>query len=90
MEVKTNNHVDAAQRVIVNQTKPRPAAAASDTTSFDHVVALDAALQATPAVRPEAVTRAKELVSNVKYPPADTINGIATLLALKLDQSEGA
>ena len=88
MEVKANQNVDVASRVIVNQTKPRPAAVGSDTTSFTRVAALDEALQATPAVRPEAVARAKELIGDVKYPPADTINGIATLLALKLQTGE--
>lgn len=88
MEVKANNNVDVAQRVIVSQTKPRPARLESDTTSFYRVAALDEALQATPSSRPEAVARAKELLSDVLYPPADTIEGIATLLALKLDTGE--
>lgn len=85
MEVKTNNNVDAAQRVIVSQAKPRRTPLESDTTSFYRVQALDQALRATPEVRPEAVTRAKELISDVKYPPNATIEGIAALLALKLD-----
>lgn len=90
MEVKANKNVDVAHRVTVNQTKPRPAAAGSDTTSFTRVAALDEALQTTPKVRPEAVARAKELLSDVKYPPAATIEGIAALLALKLETGESA
>ena len=90
MEVKANQNVDIAQRVIANQTKPRPAAAGSDTASFTRVAALDEALHATPTMRPEAVARAKELISDVLYPPADTINGIATLLALKLETGDRA
>lgn len=90
MEVKANKNVDVAQRVNVNQTKPRATGGESDTTSFYRVAALDQALQATPEVRPEAVARAHELLSDVKYPPAATIEGIAALLALKLDTGERA
>lgn len=85
MEVKTNNNIDVAQRVIVTQTKPRPTPLKSDSTSFQRAQALDQALRATPEVRPEAVSRAKELISNVKYPPSAAIAGIAALLALRLD-----
>jgi hypothetical protein len=84
MEVKANTNIDAAQRVIVNQARTRTPQPEADTTSFIRAEALDQALQAIPAVRPEAVARARELVSNVKYPPADTIQGIAALLALKI------
>ncbi len=90
MEVKANKNVDAAPAVNINRTRPRPAAVESDTASFNRAAALDQAMQATPAVRPEAVARAKELLSNVKYPPATTIEGIAALLALKLDTGEVA
>jgi hypothetical protein len=84
MEVNINN-VDAAQRVIVSQARSRRAPLETDTTSFYRVAELDRSLQATPVVRPEAVERAKALISDVKYPPADTIQGIAALLALKLE-----
>jgi len=90
MEVKANKNVDVAQRVNINQTRPRTTSVDSDTTSFYRVAALDQALQATPEARPEAVARAKELLSDVKYPPAATIEGISALLALKLDTGESA
>lgn len=90
MEVKANKNVDIASAVNVNRTRPRPTPVESDTASFNRAAALDQAMQATPEVRPEAVTRAKELLSDVKYPPAATIEGIAALLALKLNPSEGA
>lgn len=85
MEVKANNNVDVPSRVIGNQSKSRPARLGSDTVSFDRVTALDKSLQATPVARPEAVSRAKELIADVKYPPSATIEGIAALLALKLE-----
>ncbi|MFO1511607.1 MAG: hypothetical protein U1F83_01625 [Verrucomicrobiota bacterium] len=85
MEVKANLNIDAAQRVIVSNARARSPQPETDTTSFRRAEALDQALQATSAVRPEAVARARELVSNVKYPPADTIQSIAALLALKIE-----
>jgi len=87
MEVNTNNNVDATQRVIISSNKaPRPQPKSdSDSTEFYRVAALDQALQETPAVRPEAVAHAKALISEVRYPGDETIRGIASLLALKLD-----
>jgi hypothetical protein len=89
MQVKANN-VDAARAVTVQTAKARPVAAVEDSTSFNRVAALEAALKATPAVRPEAVARARELLSDVKYPPIEAINGIAMLLALKIDATAEA
>ena len=83
MEVKANNNVDVAQRVAINQARPRPASVGLDTATFSRVAALDQALAETPVARAEAVARAKDLIGDVKYPPTDTINGIAMLLALK-------
>jgi len=84
MEVKANINVDAAQRVSVSQSKPRRSPPGADSASFSQVAELDQALRATPTVRPTEVVRAKELVSDLKYPPASTIKSIASLLALKL------
>jgi hypothetical protein len=85
MEVNNNNNIDTAQWVKVNQTRPRAAQSGSDTTSFYRVEALDQAMAATPAVRPEAVERAKKLIAEIRYPGDETIRGIASLLALKID-----
>lgn len=85
MEVNNNNNIDTAQWVKVNQSRPRPTQAGADTTSFYRVEALDHAMQATPAVRPEAVERAKKLIAEIRYPGDETIRGIASLLALKID-----
>jgi len=85
MEVKANNNIDVAQRVLVSPTRSRPPRLESDTASFSRVAALDQALRATPTVRPEVIARAKDLVADVKYPPTAAIAGIAALLALKLD-----
>ncbi len=88
MEVNNNNNIDTAQWVKVNQTRQRSPQAGSDTTSFYRVEALDQAMQATPAVRPEAVERAKKLIAEVRYPGDETIRGIASLLALKIESGK--
>ena len=71
-----------------NQTRQRATQAGADTTSFQRVEALDQAMQATLVVRPEAVARAKALIGDVQYPGDETIRGIASLLALKLETGE--
>jgi hypothetical protein len=43
---------------------------------------LTRALAATPDMRPEAVARARELIEAVHYPPAETTQRIAHLLAM--------
>lgn len=84
MEVKANINIDASPRVGVNPARRQTVSARADTVSFQKVEALDQALQATPPVRTEEIARARDLIGDVKYPPADTINSIAALLALKM------
>ena len=88
MEVNNNNNIDTAQWVKVNQTRPRSTQVGSDTTSFYRVEALDQAMQATPTVRPAAVERAKKLIAEIRYPGDETIRGIASLLALKIEPTK--
>ena len=90
MEVKANNNIDAPQRLAINQARPRPASAGLDTATFSSVAALDRAMAETPVARAEAVNRAKEMIGDVKYPPTDTINGIAMLLAMNRGESGAA
>jgi hypothetical protein len=61
-----------------------PAKSATDDTSFTSSSALEAALKITPDVRPSAVDRAKELISNPNFPSADTIKKLAGFFADKL------
>jgi hypothetical protein len=90
MEVNTNLNVDMAQRVAMRPGKPSVPPRATDTASFNGTAALERSVQAAPAVRPEVVARAQELISDAKYPPDATMNGIAILLALKINNSEAA
>lgn len=88
MEVNNNINIDTAQWVKVNQARQRSTQSGADTTSFYRVEALDQAMKATPAVRPEAVERAKKLIAEIRYPGDETIRGIASLLALKIEPTK--
>ena len=56
---------------------------ASDTASFADSASLQAKLNDLTTVRPEKVDQAKSLLANPNYPPADLLDRIATLLAVK-------
>ena len=56
----------------------------TDASDFGEAEALRTALEKTPDVRPEAVARGKELVSLSSYPPPETLDRLARLLALEL------
>lgn len=85
MEVNLNINTGPARQVGSRSPAPpaRPAAPV-ETVSFRGSAAVNQALQQTPASRPEAVAKAETLVADVKYPPAETIEAIANLLAMKL------
>lgn len=59
-----------------------------DAAAFSRTEALHRALAEMPAVRPEAVARARQLLGQPQYPPLETIRGIARLLALPLGSEE--
>jgi hypothetical protein len=56
--------------------------AASDAVSFSTSDSLKSKLSAISTARPDAVARAKELVSDTKYPPDYVLDRVATLLAI--------
>lgn len=90
MDIKPNNHIDPASRIAATPVRSRPAGGRTDSATFDRAQALEQALQLTPAVRPENVDRARQLLSDVKYPPDETIRKIATLLAMNLESAANA
>lgn len=82
MEVSPNLNAGSVNRAPSSQpvgqrTKPEAVG-----TAFANAEALDEALRSTPDTRPEVVARAKKLVEDVNYPPRETINKIANLLAI--------
>jgi hypothetical protein len=50
---------------------------------FDNADALEKALERTPDVRSEVVERGKQLVADQTYPPRETLQRIAALLAME-------
>jgi len=55
---------------------------AQDQADFHQTQSLEHALNAIPPTRSEEVGRAKTLVSSLRYPPDELIEGISQLLAL--------
>jgi ribosomal 50S subunit-recycling heat shock protein len=84
MEIKLHTNIDSVARVNGTQSKAsRPIDADSDLSVFDHSRALEARLKDLPDVRPEKVAHAKKLIDGPEYPPRETIQKIAALLAMK-------
>jgi hypothetical protein len=83
MEINPNRNVDP---VLPTGTpyKARVQASGASETSFEQSAGLNAALKATPESRADVVSRAEDLVSQSSYPPPETINRIANLLAANL------
>jgi hypothetical protein len=49
---------------------------------------LEARFTDAPDIRPDVVARARALVADPQYPPAETIRKIANLLAINFDSAE--
>jgi len=64
-----------------------PAAASADTLTTDNATRLKAALENTPAVRPEVVARASALAMDPAYPPLAIIEKLALMIAASNDLS---
>ena len=73
---------DLASSRVMRAFEPR---APRDGAAFASTAALDQAVSRIPVVRPEAVNRAKALLATVNYPPEETMNSIANLLAIHID-----
>jgi len=72
----------------VTSAKRSPAAASSSTTDpFASSTALEGALHSLPDARPDAVERARQLISDPNYPSADVVRKLSGFLAGKLTSS---
>lgn len=86
MEIDFNtNRVPKAEpsQPASRQDAPVPA---TDGTSFQATATLQDKLNNMSSVRPEQVERAKQLVSDAKYPPGYVLDRIAVLLAIHINQ----
>ena len=87
MEVNLN--VNSARPVPSTSQQPKvPVQSASaDAVEFSGAAALNRLIDEIPQVRPEAVARARELISQPSYPPTETIKRIAALFAFNMGQT---
>ena len=90
MEVRFPNSVDAVGRAYLTRPAAREAKATQEDVAFENSRALRTKLENTPALRAEALQRARELVGDVNYPPAETIQKISNLLALHIQDQQAA
>ena len=87
MEINSNINMAGVGRTYTTKHPNSAQKAGEDAAAFSSSHALEQALTATPEVRSEAVERARNLIADVKYPPKETLNKIAHLLAMNLDNS---
>jgi hypothetical protein len=85
MEIKLNSNIESVGRITGGQPKRVEQKSGEDAAVFAQSQALDKALSATPDVRSDVVREASEKVSLADYPPAETIQRIATLLAKNIE-----
>lgn len=92
MEIKLNANLDSVVRLTNAQPKAsRPVDRTSALSEFENSHALEARLQELPDLRPDKTDQAKRLVGDPTYPPRETIQRLAALLAIdsgKADQPE--
>lgn len=86
MEIKPTHNLGAVTQLASGLARPRETKAAGDSVVFDSAEALNKALDTTPGVRPEVVARARAVVDGSSYPPRETIQRIAALLAIHIDK----
>lgn len=88
MEINSNLNPGRVRSVSANTSAARPPSPASDQAVFRGAAELNQALHGTPDNRAAVVERAKALAADPSYPPLETINRIANLLALHLSDEQ--
>lgn len=86
MEIEFNPVRAAAAGAGQPVARREAAPAVSGDVPFERAVALEQALKEIPLVRPEKVEHARSLVADVKYPPEETLDRLANLLAIHMNQ----
>lgn len=84
MQVKPSGSSESISSLDLQSAARRTAQPAGDSWSSTSLDGLKVALDRTAEVRDAEVTRAKGLVDDPKYPPAETIRRISNLLALHI------
>ena len=84
MEINSNLNPGRVRSVSDKAPAARPSSPVENPTEFGGSARLNQAVRSTPESRAAVVERAKGLAADPSYPPLETINRIANLLALKL------
>ena len=85
MEIKGNRNIDSVTRVFSTHAKAsRKIDADSALSVFENSRALEARLEEIPDVRAQMVDYGRRVVGDPAYPPRETIQRIATLLAMEM------
>lgn len=89
MEIKLHTNIDSVARVSTAQPKAsRQIDSDSEVSGFENSRALEARLKELPNVRQDVVHHGRRLIGDPAYPPRETIQKIAALLALKSKESD--
>jgi hypothetical protein len=85
MEINSNLNTGGVSRTPPSETTVvHGARGAREEVTFENAAALEKSLRETPDTRDHVIAMAKQLVSDVQYPPPETIRKISNLLALNL------
>ena len=84
MDIQRTGTLDSMSKVQRNTTRREATAPTLNEQDFSHTDALRGALDNLPSSRPEKVRYARDLATNVEYPPARTIRQLSQLLAVKI------
>ncbi len=88
MQVKPSGSSESISSLDLQSAARRTAQPAGDSWSSTSLDSIKVALDKTAEVRDAEVTRAKGLVDDPKYPPAETIRRISNLLAFHMSGVE--
>ena len=84
MDIQRTGTLDSMSKVQRTTTRREATAPTLNEQDFSHTDALRGALDNLPSSRPEKVRYARDLASNVEYPPTKTIRQLSNLLAVKM------
>ena len=84
MEINPNHKIGPPARARNVEGAVHPPKPEAPQNEFSHAAALKMELDRAPEVRPEVVARAMKAVSNVQYPPTETIRQLSSLLAIHM------
>jgi hypothetical protein len=86
----SSDRVLRPEGVVLHAKNPPAGGPATDRFSPEHTAALKSALQQQPAVRPEAVARARALAADPAWPTPEILRSVATTILASPDPLDQA